>query len=285
MGSQSIYKSPAGERAIMALYDQVLARWPVPYEMRTIDTRHGQTFVLASGQATAPPLVLLHGAGTNSTMWVGDVADYCRHYRVYAVDLLGEPGKSSPNRPSWEGPAYAEWLADVLDALAIDQATLIGISQGGWTALKFATANPQRIERLVLLTPGGITPDKMSFVIWAVLLMLLGRWGIRRINRLLFAKQPIPEGVDEAMLLLMTHFKARVGVLSLFADAELQRLTMPVLLLIGTHDALRDAEKIVDRLQTLVPQLTAIILPGAGHALINTTVQILPFLAKTDHQR
>jgi pimeloyl-ACP methyl ester carboxylesterase len=132
------------------------------------------------------------------------------------------------------------------------------------------------------LTPGGITPDKMSFVLRAVLLMLLGRWGIRRINRLLFAKQPIPEGVDEAMLLLMTHFKARVGVLPLFADAELQRLTMPVLLLMGTHDALRDAEKIVGRLQTLVPQLTSIILPGAGHALVNTTVQILPFLAKTD---
>ena len=79
MGSQSIYKSPAGERAIMTLYDQVLARWPVPYQMHTIDTRHGQTFVLASGEATAPPLVLLHGAGTNSTMWVGDVVDYCRY--------------------------------------------------------------------------------------------------------------------------------------------------------------------------------------------------------------
>ena len=84
------------------------------------------------------------------------------------------------------------------------------------------------------------------------------------------------------MLLLMTHFKARVGVLPLFTNAELQRLTMPVLLLMGTHDALRDAQKIVSRLQRMAPQLTAIILPGAGHALVNTTVQVLPFLAKTD---
>ncbi len=278
MTTQSIYKSTAGEQAVLALYDSLLAQWPVPSETFHIPTRHGQTFVIASGPATAPPLLLLHGAGTNSAMWGGDVAAYSQDYRVYAVDLPGEPGKSAPNRPPWAGPAYTEWLEDVLAALAIDQVSLVGLSQGGWTALKFATAQPDRVNKLVLLTPGGITPDKMSFLFRAMGLMLLGRWGLRRLNRILFANQPVPDGVDEVLILMTTHFKPRVGVLPRFTDEELQRLTMPVLLLVGSHDALRDGRKIVARLEKLLPQLTAIVIPGAGHALINTTNQIIPFL-------
>jgi len=153
MMAQSIYKSPAGERAIMAWYDSALARWPVPCETFNIPTRHGDTFVLASGASgkeSDSPLILLHGAGTNSAMWAGDVATYSRQCRVYAVDLLGEPGKSAPVRPAWGGPAYAEWMADLLDALKVQKARLLGLSQGSWTALKFAVYQPRRVESLVL---------------------------------------------------------------------------------------------------------------------------------------
>jgi len=69
---QSIYTSLAGEQAVMALYDSLLTRWPVPYATLNVPTRHGSTFVIASGAESAPPLVLLHGAGTNSTMWAGE---------------------------------------------------------------------------------------------------------------------------------------------------------------------------------------------------------------------
>jgi len=279
----SIYKSPAGERAIMAWYDSALAHWPVPYEALNVSTRHGDTFVLASGASgkrSDSPLILLHGAGTNSAMWAGDVAAYSRQYRVYAVDLLGEPGKSAPVRPAWDGPAYAEWLADVLDALKVEKATLLGLSQGGWTALKFAVYQPRRVESLVLLNPAGIAPDKLAFVMQAIPLSLLGRWGIRRINRLLFGGQPVPKEVDEATTLIMTHFKTRLGVLPLFTEAELQCLSMPVLLLLGARDALRDGPKISARMQRLVLRLTTIIVPEAGHALMNTPPYILPFLAE-----
>ncbi len=279
--AQSIYKSPAGERAIMAWYDSALARWPVPYETFNVPTRLGDTFVLASGASgkeSDAPLILLHGAGTNSAMWAGDIATYSRQYRVYAVDLLGEPGKSAPNRPAWDGPAYAEWLADVLDALKVEKATLLGLSQGGWAALKFAMYQPRRVEKLALLNPAGIAPDKLSFVIQAIPLSLLGPWGIHRLNRLLFAGQPVPQEVDEATTLMMTHFKTRVGVLPLFTEAELRCLSMPVLLLLGARDTLRDGPKIAACMQKLVPRLTTIVIPEAGHALMNTPPHILPFL-------
>jgi pimeloyl-ACP methyl ester carboxylesterase len=278
MSNRSIYKSAAGERAVMALYDKALALWPVAYQTLTVPTRHGDTFVIASGEESAPTLVLLHGAGSNSAIWAADAGECCRHYRVYAVDLLGEPGRSAPNRPPWDSPAYAEWLEDVFDGLKISTAILLGISQGGWTALKYSVYQPERVNQLVLLTPGGVIPDKLSFLIRVMPWLLLGQRGVKPIKRILFGNQPVPAEADEFTTVIMSHFNSRVGKLPIFSDAELQRLTMPVLLLGGAQDALRDLKKIAARLEKLVPYLKVIILPQAGHVLYSTTPQILPFL-------
>lgn len=278
MTNQSLYKTPEGERAVMALYDTALAHWPVPYETRTIPTRHGNTFVIAGGSETAQALVLLHGAGTNSAIWAGDVAEYSRHYRVYAVDLLGEAGRSAPNRPAWDSPAYAEWLDDVLNALQVEKAVLVGISQGGWTSLKYAVYKPERVEKLVLLTPGGVVPDKLSFFFKAIGLSLLGKWGARRMVRMIYGSQPIPDGVEDIMNTVTSNFKPRVGVLPIFTDDELRRLTMPTLLIGGDQDTLRDLNKIAARLGLFLPQLEVTIIPGAGHALMNTVGRVLAFL-------
>jgi pimeloyl-ACP methyl ester carboxylesterase len=278
MNSPSIYKSAAGEQTVMALYDELLAGWPIPYQERYLATRHGHTFVIASGPEGAPPLVLLHGAGSNSTIWAGDAAVYGRRYRVYAVDLPGEPGKSAPNRPEWDGPAFAEWLADVYDGLGLAQATLLGISQGGWTALRFAAAYPERVTALVLLSPGGVTADRASFLLKAVPLTLLGQWGARRMVRMMFGRQQVPDGAEDIAVQVTAHFKPRVGTLPLFSDDELRRLTMPTLLLGGDEDVIRDVAGIAARLQRLLPRLSVVMVPGGGHALLDTTGLVLPFL-------
>ena len=96
--------------------------------------------------------------------------------------------------------------------------------------------------------------------------------------------QSVPGEVEEAMMVLMTHFKTRVGVLPIFSDTELRRLTMPVQLVVGMRDALRDAEKITARMKELVPHLTATIIPEAGHAVVNARTYILPFLATSSLQ-
>jgi pimeloyl-ACP methyl ester carboxylesterase len=280
MSVTSIYKNPRAERNIQATYTRALEAWPVEHIHLHLPTRFGETFVIASGQPSAPPLILLHGAGSNSSSWAGDIKAYAQHFRVYAVDLLGEPGRSAPSRPDWNSAGYAEWLEDVLNGLHVTRAMLLGLSQGAWTALQFATLRPERVEKLVLLTPGGIVPDKLSFVFQALPLTFLGSWGIKRLARLLFAGKPIPPQVEASMLETFSGFKPRLGVLPIFADDALRALPMPVLAMIGTHDALRDGEKIVSRLRTLVPNFESALIPGAGHALIHTHLQTLPFLTK-----
>lgn len=280
MTAQSIYKSEAGKKEVMALYDAVLDRWPVAYETYNLPTRHGDTFVIANGEKDVPSLVLIHGAASNAVSWVGDVEAYSRHFRVYAVDLPGEPGKSAENRPAWDGTAFAEWLEDVLDSLGIQQTSLLGLSQGGWTALRFAASYPQRVERLVLLAPGGIVPVRSSFILKAVIFSIFGQWGAERINRLVLGKQPMHPEAVKFMNAIYTNFKARIGKEYLFSDDELSRLTMPTLLVVGEGDALFDGNGIVSRMQKLVPQLEPLRIADMGHALVNLSGRIIPFLTR-----
>ena len=279
----NVFKSKDGQRQVMELYDRMLGKWPVEHECLEIPTRHGNTFVIASGDPDADHLILLHGAGSNSLMWIDDVQVYSKHYRVYAVDLIGEAGKSSANRPSLLGPAYAEWLADIYDDLKIDKATIVGISQGGWTALKFATARPERVDRLILICPGGIIYDNIPFVLYAFTLTTMGAWGIRRIVKTLFGDQPVEQSILEAMTLTIKNFKYRLAIPPLYANEELAALTMPTLFIGGTKDALRNSVKIADRLRRLVPNLTVDLIDGGGHAMNDTTCTILPFLLTDKH--
>jgi pimeloyl-ACP methyl ester carboxylesterase len=281
MDQNTLYKSPAAQREMMEIYEAVLAEWPAPCETMTVPTRFGETFVVAGGDEVNPALVLLHGAGSNSATWAGEAARYQLRYKLYAVDLIGEPGKSAPSRPSWDGPAYSDWLEQVLDGLKVEKAILLGLSQGGWTALKFATQHPERIEALVLLTPGGVVPDRLSFFLRALPLSLLGSWGVARLQSIVLGEVKLTEAAERFARLSMVYFKARYGKLPIFSDEQLRRLSMPVLLLGGKRDSIRDVDKIATRMQYLLPDLTTHIFPEAGHALIETANWIIPFLQKS----
>ena len=76
----------------------------------------------------APALVLLHGSAFNSVTWMGDVATWAVNFRVFAVDIIGQPGLSAPSRLPYDSDAYARWLDGVLDGLKVEKAAFIGIS-------------------------------------------------------------------------------------------------------------------------------------------------------------
>ncbi|XKK39285.1 alpha/beta fold hydrolase [Nocardiopsis sp. ARC36] len=156
----AIYKTEAGEQELRRRYQEELRTWPVPADHLRVPTREGETFVLASGPANAPPVVLLHGSGANATMWRQDAAAWARHFRTYAVDLVGEPGLSAPSRPPLSSGAHRLWLDDVLEGLGLVDTALVGTSLGGWMALDYAAHRPDRVRRLALLCPGAWAPRR-----------------------------------------------------------------------------------------------------------------------------
>lgn len=276
--ASSLYTSPEGEKAVFQLYRRMLARWPVPHLERRVPTRHGDTFVIECGSRSAPPLVLLHGAGANSALWIGDVATYSAHHRVLAIDLPGEPGRSAAHRLPWHGKAWAQWLADALDALQVHEAMFIGVSQGAWAALGFAATHPERVDKLVLVSPGGIVPDRISYALKALPLLALGRMGRARIQRMALGAEGLSADMEEALRTLNAHFNPRLGPLPLFPDAALRRLTMPVQIVMGDRDRLRDATRVVARAARHMPRLSAVVVPQAGHAVPHSRLFAEPFL-------
>ena len=279
MKTKLAFKSPEGKAAVLAFYDSFLEHWVSPNEKFHVDTRYGRTFVIAAGEKDAPPLILLHGSAMNSVMWMGDVVEYSKGHRVYAVDIPGEPGRSDEKQLPFQGPAFAEWLHDVLDALSIEKASIAGMSLGAWLAAKFAVSYPEKVEKLVLLCPAGIGTQRVSFLVATTVHRILGDKMMSGMFRKVNMDESIPEVFLTYQKLVGESFNYRREVIPLFPDAELKRLNMPVALYVGAKDVIFHSEKSAKRLGALLPHAKIHVLPEAGHAVINITDKISEFLA------
>ncbi|MET7796064.1 alpha/beta fold hydrolase [Streptomyces decoyicus] len=275
----TIYKSEAGAREIQRRYQEMLRSWPVPAEQVRIPTREGETFAVVSGPEDAPPVLLLHGSGANATMWQDDIASWARHFRTYALDVIGEPGMSAPSRPPLASDAHALWLDEVLEGLGITSASVVGASLGGWLALDYATRRPERVTRLALLCPGGVGRQKVGWLFKALLLRPFGRRGALRSTRAVTGLDAArTRSVLDHVMLTFSHFKPRTERLPVFPDSALRRLTMPVLVIAGARDALFDSDGTARRVRQCVPHATVHLLPETGHAILGQTDAVLAFL-------
>jgi pimeloyl-ACP methyl ester carboxylesterase len=277
MKIKSVFKSKEGQTAVLKVYDSLLERWPVPYEAFHVDTCCGNTYVIASGLSDLPPLLLLHGTSSNLTMWIGDIEEYSRCFRVFAIDIPGEPGKSGDEQYPLEKSIYQEWLRDVFQKLELKRASLIGISLGAWMAIDFSAQYPEMVEKLVVLSPSGIGPQKNSFLFKSLPLMLLGERGFMKITRLVNGDEPIPDEAVQYSRLISQNFNLR-SMVPVFFDDELKRLTMPLLLFAGGKDVLLNSRITVERISKLLPKAETNLIPEAGHVLIHLRNQILHFL-------
>ena len=119
---------------LMAIYDERLRRWPVPFETFFVHTRFGRTHVIASGDPALPPLVMTHPMGVGGFVWSSIIGPLSAHRRAYALDTIGDVGKSEladPARYPKKGRDYSAWLDDVFTALDVRAADMVAGSMGG----------------------------------------------------------------------------------------------------------------------------------------------------------
>ncbi|HEY7192081.1 MAG TPA: DUF6064 family protein, partial [Vicinamibacterales bacterium] len=283
MSHASSFNTPSGEAKFRAVYDAALQRWPVPYEELDVPTRFGMTHVIASGPTHAPPLVLLHGYMATSVMWAPNVADFSRDFRVYAIDVIGQPSKSVPDEPIRTATDYVSWLTATLDGLHLDRVSLLGMSFGGWLALKYAVAAPDRIRNLVLLSPGGLLPMVKQFTLRGMLMVLVPtRFTVNSFMRWAGISGSDAEPVLDLTYLGLKHFRmpretGRVDrdAANLVSDEELRRLHMPVLLLFGDNEVIYDPTKAIDRARRLIPHLEADLVPQCRHDMCFSQYRIV----------
>jgi 2-hydroxy-6-oxonona-2,4-dienedioate hydrolase len=125
-----------------------------PHTVGFVQVGPWRTRVLQAGPADGEALVLMAGTGGHLEAYAHNIPAFAQRYRVVAYDYPGH-GYTTHATADLELPAYVEHLAGLLDALGIDKVHLNGESLGGWVAVKFAAAHPDRVGKLVLNTPGG----------------------------------------------------------------------------------------------------------------------------------
>jgi pimeloyl-ACP methyl ester carboxylesterase len=127
---------------------------PCEVQYRTI---HGyrRAFVHAG---KGPPLLLIHGIGDSCDTWSNVIPTLARDHTVIAPDLLGH-GRSDKPRADYSVAAYANGMRDLLTVLDIEKATVVGHSLGGGVAMQFAYQYPERCERLVVVSSGGVSRE------------------------------------------------------------------------------------------------------------------------------
>lgn len=278
MTKESIYKSEKGKQEILGFYEKVIREWPQASQQITITTSHGDTFVLESGLSSARKIVLLHGSGSNSAMWMADVMEYSKSFHVFAIDIIGECGKSSENRPPWNEKHYSEWLSEVFKNLNIGSATLIGNSLGGSIAIDFAINFPEKADKLVLIATAGITPIKLSSLFWIILTSIFGDWGFKKLNKMVYGNLEIDPKALKFAGLVKQYFKPRTDVLPLFTDEKLQSIQIPTLFIGGENDCFYDSKKTAVRLSKQIAKFKSEVLIDTGHVVINQALKINDFL-------
>lgn len=134
-----------------------------------VDWREHQRWVsVGAGQTVntidlgeGPPLVFVHGLSGSWPNWLEQLPVFAEEHRVIAMDLPGF-GHSPLPRERITISGYARLLDGLLDELGVDAAAIVGNSMGGFVAAELAIAFPRRVERLVLVSPAGLSTYRQS---------------------------------------------------------------------------------------------------------------------------
>ncbi len=289
-GKPSPFKTREGEAAFLAAYEDAMRLWTVSYEGISIPTPFGTTHVVICGPRDAPPLVLLHGYMATSAMWATNITDFSKDFRVYAIDVMGQPSKSIPGDPICNAADYVSWLTAALDAMHLDRVNLMGMSFGGWLALNYAIAAPHRVCKLVLLSPGGLLPMVRQFTMRGILMVSLPtRLTVKSFFRWLGFTNPMHGATLGLIYLGLKHFRMPLETVritpTVVSDEALRSLRVPTLLLIGEHEVISDPTKALERARRLIPDFRGELVRESRHEMCSSQYRIvdarvLDFLGK-----
>ncbi len=195
----------------------------------------------------APTLILLHGNGEDHTYFVKQIPAFSPHFRLVLMDTRGQ-GQSTGGDGELNFSVFAADLLALMDHLQIAKAHLLGFSDGGNLALTFALAHPERVQSLILnganLEPGGV---KLS----TQLPIVLGYGCCRLLSP--FSHKARQNGALLGLMVNHPHIPPQA----------LAALTMPVLVIVGERDMIRDRHS--QLIARSLPNAQFVRIPGGDH--------------------
>nr|WP_245243312.1 alpha/beta fold hydrolase [Pararhodobacter sp. SW119] len=270
MNAKPTHRSEAGRAALRAAYDRWLAVLPAGIERIEVQTRFGSTSVLVAGPRGAPPLVVHQGGNFPNPATLHWFAPLMARFRVFAPDLPGAPGYSTPHHlDSRKGELHA-WACGVLDALELECVPHLGVSFGAGIILELASMAPERIDRMALIAPAGVLkPAMWPLVTQLAVPMLRYRLRPTRAN-LTAAVAPLHSDPPSDLMLdthaaVFLHLRLAHRMPGPIADGALAGCHCPALIIGAERDPLFPGEALLARARHLLPRADARLLQGSHH--------------------
>jgi pimeloyl-ACP methyl ester carboxylesterase len=272
MAGASGFVSTEARSRYAEAYDRTLATAGVPLRAHDVPTGFGLTHIVEAGEETKPPLVLLHTMSFSATVWVRNLAGLSRHYRVLAIDTIGDLNLSRSQRAIGGRDDYVEWFSDVLAALGIARVPIAGNSYGGWLAANFALLRPEMVSRIVLISPPVVfTTYRASFYAHVFRAPFIrsepkaerfGRWFV---SEQTFADEAPRRWLDQFSV-GMPYFRMRgFPWPKALTDEEVRSITVPVLLIEGEDEPIHNPRRAIERAEKLLASVRTTLLPATKH--------------------
>jgi pimeloyl-ACP methyl ester carboxylesterase len=267
------YRTEDAKRFIEDWYKTTLDRWPASFKEHYLETSFGKTYVIEGGDESLPTLAMMHGGGMNSSLWVDvvDLKEISETYHFFAVDLIGEAGRSIANQRPKSAGIYPDWLEEVFDGLHIERPTLLGGSLGATISLFSAYARPALVRDVVTFAPPSVV-CKMKIGTALKLLSIVLFTSRKRF--LGFCRYLEGGEIDEEKGKNILDFvwgqiqhkhRTMVAMPPALNDKQLASIEVPCLVYLSENDGLYDAWKVKRRLDSLDCAVKAEVLPGVGH--------------------
>lgn len=132
-----------------------------PHTLGYIDAQGVRTRYLEAGDRGNPTVLLLHGTAGSLENFCANYEVLSGHYHVIGIDLLGCGYTDKPDF-AYQISDYSKHVIDVMDALEVNHAALIGVSLGSWVGAWSALHDPERVSSLTMLAPAGIVVDAVE---------------------------------------------------------------------------------------------------------------------------
>jgi len=246
----------------------------VRVQERFLDLSHGKTRILEAGNGY--PTLLVHGAGfiSGADTWLPVIKPLAEHLHVYSMDALNY-GKGDVFNQEFSFAYMVDHMREVLDALDIDKANVIGHSMGGWLGTLFGYESAHRVNKLVLVAAGGTQARPLaSMVDWQPPSEETIRNGAgrtlppderERVVQTFLDKAAKPEHV-EAFGKVMKHMTNPETRIRYNTMRRLKHIPVATLVVWGSEDKTNDVSMAHD-LADNIPGAKLIIYDGVGHGV------------------
>ena len=266
-----LFKSDEGKTIYNDAYNNLLEKYGVQYRDIWIKTYLGKTHLIETGKKGGHPILLLHAAGVSAAEWYTNLNTLGKEFHLFALDMPGDAGKSELIRLPTNIADYELTILQILDTLKIQKINLLGHSIGGFFAAGFSIAHPERVDKLILLSPVTIHVA-MHWYMKLIIKMGGGKQGkgpkaIKTLKMQAY-KGFVPE---PAFVELMNAVRAYAHVRMLFpyvySKEKLASLKVPTTLIVGTKEVLCNYKKSVRLAKKKIPGIKVHIIDNAGHTL------------------